>query len=177
MKKRRANVNVIILLIVTFLGFIAAGCSIDSPQPAEIGEQVKALGDELAPNPELSPREVVKIQIEALQYNNDQDKGIEVTFRFASPSNKRVTGPLARFRRMIKGSAYSSMLNHKIAEYGPLELSGDMASQQVTIIEPNGKASIYIFELSKQTEAPCIGCWMTDSVTIIPTRRQEIQGA
>ena len=130
-----------------------------------------------APTPELEPADVVRIQVEALRGNSPLDEGIELTYRFASPSNKRVTGPLARFRRMIKGSAYSSMLNHKIAEYGPLKISGNTASQQVTIIEPNGKAAIYLFELSKQMEAPCKGCWMTDSVTIIPTRRQEIQGA
>ncbi len=45
------------------------------------------------PDPSLSPQDVVSIQIEALQ-NNDipyEDRGIEVTFNFASPVNKRMT--------------------------------------------------------------------------------------
>ena len=39
------------------------------------------------PDPSLSPQDVVSIQIEALR-NNDtpyEDRGIEVTFNFASP--------------------------------------------------------------------------------------------
>ena len=43
------------------------------------------------PDPSLSPQDVVSIQIEALR-NNDipyADRGIEVTFNFASPANKR----------------------------------------------------------------------------------------
>ena len=51
------------------------------------------------PDPSLSPQDVVSIQIEALR-NNDtpyENRGIEVTFNFASPANKRITGPLERF--------------------------------------------------------------------------------
>ena len=55
------------------------------------------------PDPSLSPQDVVSIQIEALR-NNDtpyEDRGIEVTFNFASPTNKRATGPLERFKVMV----------------------------------------------------------------------------
>ncbi len=44
------------------------------------------------PDPSLSPQDVVSIQIEALR-NNDtpyENRGIEVTFNFASPANKRL---------------------------------------------------------------------------------------
>ena len=69
------------------------------------------------------------------------------------------------------------MLNHKTAEYGPLEISDDTATQRVTIIDPNGKAFVYLFKLSKQTAGPCPDCWMTDSVIAVPTRQQRLEGA
>ena len=50
---------------------------------------------DLVPRPELSPQQVVQYQVDALQQNDDpkSDAGIERAFRFASPSNKQVTGP------------------------------------------------------------------------------------
>jgi hypothetical protein len=120
---------------------------------------------------------VIKIQVEALQNNDDQDTGIEITFRFASPANKQITGPLGRLKRLIKNPLYSPLLNHKSVEYSPLEISGDTATQRVTIIEANGKATLYLFKLSKQTGPPCAGCWMTDGVMQVPTSKQNLQGA
>ena len=37
------------------------------------------------PEPELKPNDVVRLQLLAMQQNDDSDFGIEVTFRFASP--------------------------------------------------------------------------------------------
>ena len=59
------------------------------------------------PDPSLSPQDVVSIQLEALR-NNDtpyDNRGIEVTFNFASPANKRITGPIERFAAMVRGGA------------------------------------------------------------------------
>jgi len=163
-------------LVIAFL-LIVAGCSLTLAPQTENAEQAAALSDELQPNPHLSPADVIKIQVQALQHNNAGDRGIDVTFRFASPANKHVTGPLNRFKRILKSPDYRPMLNHKTAEYGPLEISDDTATQRVTIIDPNGKAKIYLFKLSKQSDGPCKGCWMTDSVIFIPTKKQNLQGA
>jgi hypothetical protein len=155
-----------------------SGCSTFTLQAPEI--QSEALIESPAqfePNPALSPEEVVKIQVEALQKNDDLDRGIEVTFKFASPANKEITGPLYRFKQLVKNPVYRPMLNHKLAEYGPMEISGDIASQRVTIIERNGQATVYIFSLSKQNGPGCEGCWMTDSVGVLPTRKQDLEGA
>ena len=58
----------------------------------------------LSPNNTISPKEVVKIQLIGLQQNDLEykDSGIEQTWKFAHPSNKRVTGPLSNFKMMIK---------------------------------------------------------------------------
>ncbi len=165
------------LLAATALALLLSGCSLDLTRQSELEEEISALSDELTPNPDLSPEEVVKTQVEALQHNNSDDKGIEVTFRFASPANKHITGPLGRFRKLIKSSAYSPMLNHKMAEYDPVEKSGDTVTQRVTIIGNNGAATIYLFQLSKQSDPPCKDCWMTDSVIAVPSKKQNLQGA
>ena len=166
------------VLIGIILLFIMAGCSLSLTQPAD-GEGQTSITDveQLQPNPNLTPEDVIRIQVEALQNNDRDDTGIEITFRFASPANREFTGPLNRFKRMVKSPAYSPMLNHKLAEYGPLEVSEESASQRVTIIDPNGNATVYLFSLSKQSDPSCEGCWMTDSVLVMPVRQQRLDGA
>ena len=68
----------------------------------------------LQPNSKIKPSEVVKIQLLGLQKNNDgfEDSGIEQTWNFAHPNNKKATGPLDKFKRMIKGNNYQMMINH-----------------------------------------------------------------
>ena len=64
--------------------------------------------DLLKPNESILPSEVVKIQLTGLQKNdlNFKDSGIEQTWNFAHPNNKKVTGPLPNFKRMLKGDSY-----------------------------------------------------------------------
>ena len=60
----------------------------------------------MKPSKNLSAYDVVKIQLEALKNNNKNDDGIKVTWLFAHPDNKKVTGPYERFRIMIYGQQY-----------------------------------------------------------------------
>jgi hypothetical protein len=65
-----------------------------------------ARGAELAPDPALDPADAVRVQVQALAENGADDAGIALTFRFASPDNRRQTGPLGRFVAMVKGPVY-----------------------------------------------------------------------
>ena len=128
----------------------------------------EALGAEpgLRPRFDYPPEEVVRIQIRALGDNDrpHPDAGIEVAFRFASPANRKATGPLPQFIEMVHNPAYRPMLNHRGARYGKLKREGDHASQTV-ILKTRGSSRVgYLFQLSRQTEAPFKDCWMTDSV-------------
>ena len=58
------------------------------------------------PEPALKPNDVGRLQLLAMQQNDDSDFGIEVTFRFASPSNKIQTGPLKRFISLVRNPSY-----------------------------------------------------------------------
>ena len=117
------------------------------------------------PEPELKPNDVVRLQLLAMQQNDDSDFGIEVTFRFASPSNKIQTGPLKRFIRLVRNPSYRPLLNHINATFIELNIEEDFAVQDVIITTSNGERIGYRFRLSIQKGPLYPGCWMTDSVT------------
>jgi hypothetical protein len=121
---------------------------------------------EIAPSPQYAPNEVVGIQMRALGNNDSpqENAGIEITFRFASPSNRTVTGPLEKFQGLFLSPTYKPMLNHARLEVGPATLAGDTAMVPVLVIDSHGKSIGYMFSLSQQTEPPYEDCWMTDSV-------------
>ena len=60
--------------------------------------------DLIKPSNSIKPKEVVQIQLTGLMNNDDQfkDRGIEQTWSFAHPDNKKNTGPLPNFKMMIK---------------------------------------------------------------------------
>jgi hypothetical protein len=125
-----------------------------------------AASDATEPDPGLTPEQVISIQLEALKSNRDLsgDRGIAISFNFASPANRRMTGPLARFIEMVKNPLYAIMLNFERYEAAKIEIDGDVARQRVTLIDAKGNRSLFLFVLSKQKEAPYKDCWMTDVV-------------
>ena len=150
------------LLATSAPNALAQGEGVRSPNP---------LSDALVPEPALSPGDVVRIQLEALRHNDEQNRGIEVAFRFASPANRANTGPLPRFIAMIKEGPYALLLDFVEATYGPVETVAGRARQPVTLT--GSRSSItYWFYLSRQTERPYVDCWMTDAVYIAESAGQ-----
>ena len=87
-----------------------------------------AKADLVKPNNGIEPFQVVKIQLRSLKKNDypKQDNGIEQTWEFAHPNNKKNTGPLGRFKAMIKGKSYEMLINHldhKVVEIKSAELT------------------------------------------------------
>lgn len=118
------------------------------------------------PSAQQLPGDVVRIVIEALA-NNDEpfaDAGIETTFAFASPANKAGTGPLPRFRQMVKSPTYGIMIDHVEHEFSEVVLTGSSAYQMVRIEGANGARVIFAFRLSLQRDGLFAGMWMTDAV-------------
>ena len=124
------------------------------------------------PEPKLKPNDVVRLQLLAMQQNDDSDFGIEVTFRFASPANKKQTGPLKRFIGLVRNPSYRPLLNHINATFIELTVEEVFAIQDVIITTSNGERIGYRFRLSIQKGPLCPGCWMTDSV--IPFKVMEV---
>jgi hypothetical protein len=123
------------------------------------------------PHRELTPRQVVETVMESLR-NNDApspDTGIATTFAFASPANKRFTGPLPRFIAMVHEPTYAPMLNWDLIKYGRTMIVNDRAQLPVQLIDARGELSMFVFDLSRQSGGELDGCWMTDGVARLPT--------
>ena len=122
----------------------------------------------LKPNSDIKPSEVVKIQLSGLQKNdlNFKDSGIEQTWNFAHPNNKKVTGPLPNFKRMIKGDSYQMMLNHlshTITELGSTE---KWAQFEVIILDKNKIYHKFNWQVEKYTDDGLLkDCWLTTMVS------------
>ena len=151
------------LLAIALALDAASGFARESPSGG-----ANPLSVSLVPTPALSPGDVIRIQLEALRHNDEQDRGIAVAFRFASPANRANTGPLPRFIAMIEQGPYALMLDFREADYGPVETVADQARQRVTLTGERSSMT-YWFYLSRQSEAPYADCWMTDAVYIEPS--------
>lgn len=119
------------------------------------------------PDPALTPEQVVDIQLQALQFNDSPtpNAGIAQTFALAHPSNKRVTGPLPRFERMIRTPAYAPLLGH--AAHQIERLSGDesVVRFRVFVELANGKTLQYLWEVKRVLDGPDQGAWLTTKVS------------
>jgi hypothetical protein len=124
--------------------------------------------DLLIPNNSILPAEVVKIQLVALK-NNDkkfEDSGIEQTWNFAHPNNKKNTGPLPNFKMMIKGNSYRMLLNHISHTITELGSSDNWVQFEVIILDKDKIYHKFNWQVEKFTpEGPLQDCWLTTVVT------------
>ena len=120
------------------------------------------------PNSSIKPSEVVKIQLNGLKYNNQdfKDSGIEQTWNFAHPKNKKVTGPLDNFKRMIKGDSYQMMINHLSHTITKLGSDNNWAQFEVIILDKNKIYHKFNWQVEKYTiEGALKDCWLTTMVS------------
>ena len=123
----------------------------------------------LRPTCERPPSLVVAIQLGALRNNDATDAGIRTVFAFASPRNRRFTGPFEGFREIVTSSTYAPLVNHSRVDYGPLEVQDAIATQRVTVYDANGTATTYDFALRRQPGGRYDGCWMNEGVSPVST--------
>ena len=122
----------------------------------------------LKPNSAINPSDVVKIQLTGLQQNdaNFNDSGIEQTWNFAHPNNKKVTGPLDTFKRMIKGDSYQMMINHLSHTITQLGGSDKWAQFEVVILDKDKIYHKFNWQVEKYTlEGDLKDCWLTTMVS------------
>ena len=122
----------------------------------------------LNPNSNIKPKEVIEIQLTGLQKNDSKfkDSGIEQTWNFAHPNNKRVTGPLDNFKRMIKSDSYQMMINHLSHTITEIGSSDKWAQFEVIILDKNKIYHKFNWQVEKYTlEGALKDCWMTTIVT------------
>ena len=124
--------------------------------------------DLIIPDNSILPSKVIKIQLDALM-NNDkefEDSGIEQTWNFAHPNNKRNTGPLPNFKMMIKGDSYQMMLDHLSHTITELGSSDKWAQFEVIILDKNKIYHKFNWQVEKYTmDGPLKDCWLTTMVS------------
>ena len=127
-----------------------------------------AFGDLIKPNIEIEPKKVVKIQLSALMKNNDpyKDSGIIQTWEFAHPNNQKITGPLEKFKNMIKTDSYSMLINHSNHEILEIYMSSKIATFEVTVLDDEKKYYKFKWQVEKyEREGQLKDCWLTTAVS------------
>tara|TARA_B100002019_G_scaffold72629_1_gene62732 strand:+ start:194 stop:667 length:474 start_codon:yes stop_codon:yes gene_type:complete len=120
------------------------------------------------PNNLIMPNEVIKIQLVGLMNNdkNFKDSGIEQTWNFAHPENKKYTGPLPHFKMMIKGKSYQMLLNHISHTITEVGSSDKWAQFEVIILDKEKIYHKFNWQVEKYTgEGPLKDCWLTTMVS------------
>jgi len=129
---------------------------------------VTTRADIIKPNNGIEPYQVVKIQLKSLMKNNDPFKnaGIEQTWEFAHPNNKKFTGPLKRFKNLLNSESYKMLLNHIDHNIAEVKSTDSITVYEVTVL---GKGKNYYkfrwivekYDLDGSLE----GCWLTTIVS------------
>ena len=126
------------------------------------------LADIIKPSINIEPKEVVKIQLSALMKNDfpNIDSGIIQTWEFAHPNNQKVTGPIEKFKNMLKNDSYSMLLNHSNHEVLEVYKSNKVATFEVTVLDKEKKYYKFKWQVEKYTrEGSLKDCWLTTAVS------------
>ena len=120
------------------------------------------------PNSMILPAQVIKIQLIGLMNNDEKfkDSGIEQTWNFAHPENKKNTGPLPNFKMMIKSRSYQMLLNHLNHTITNVGSSDKWAQFEVIILDKEKIYHKFNWQVEKYTkEGPLKDCWLTTMVS------------
>ncbi|MAH84474.1 MAG: hypothetical protein CBB68_09110 [Rhodospirillaceae bacterium TMED8] len=119
------------------------------------------------PSPHFTPHEVVAIQLAALKVNDvpKPDYGIQQTWIFAHPDNKRITGPIQRFSTMIKDTNYQVLLNHIESSIEVVSNDYQQALFNIRIFLQNGDVYGCRWKVARVNDGVYTGSWMTIGVS------------
>ena len=120
------------------------------------------------PNNGIEPFLVVQIQLRSLKQNDNpkKDNGIEQTWEFAHPNNQKNTGPLDRFKTMIKSKSYRMLLNHLDHKVAEIKSTDSTAIFEVTVLDKDKAYYKFNWTVEKYTaEGSLKGCWLTTMVS------------
>ena len=120
------------------------------------------------PNKKIEPYRVVEIQLKSLKDNDKHfvDSGIKQTWEFAHPNNQKNTGPLERFKSMIKGDSYVMLLNHLDHKIVQIDSNDLIALFEVTILDKDKTYYKFNWQVEKYIKDGFLkDCWLTIMVS------------
>lgn len=115
--------------------------------------------------PQMNAKDIIRLQMNSLQKNKN-DSGIKLAFKYASPENKKSTGPYSNFKRMVQNKNYKHLLNCKSWKFVPKTIRkkrDEEYSILVEVLSKDNKKYNYRFTLTRQ---PKTLFWRTDSVIL-----------
>ena len=124
--------------------------------------------DLLRPNPSIEPKEVILIQLSALQNNNNPfiNAGIAQAWEIAHPLNRQYTGPIEKFTNMIYSKSYVILLDHLDHKIQFFNNIGFKYEYYVEMTDKKGNQYGFIWTVEKVEEQyEFTNCWMTISVS------------
>ncbi len=127
-----------------------------------------SISEIVEPSSKIEPYQVIKIQLNSLMKNDNprKDSGIEQTWNFAHPNNKQYTGPLEKFKTLLKGNSYSMLLNHSEHVIKQVYISEDVATFEVMVLDIDKNYYKFKWQVEKyQKDGPLKDCWLTTAVS------------
>ena len=124
--------------------------------------------DLIKPSSNFKPFEVLMIQLNSLKNNNEpyKDAGIEQTWEFAHPNNKKYTGPLEKFKILLSSDSYKMLLNHIDHNIIEVKTTDSKAAYEVTILGEGKNYYKFRWIVEKyQIDGPLKDCWLTTAVS------------
>ena len=151
------NLVISLLLFCASPALAANVLMVTETQPSQI----------ILPSPQLSPEDVVEIQLLGLKLTKGDSSSVEMqqVWAFAHPSNKAITGPLARFARLFDMPAYRPLLGHSTHQITRLTQTDDYVQMQVQITGKDSQSYVYFWTVGRANAGPEAGSWMTMSVS------------
>lgn len=146
----------LILLLVLLIGLIMVSKTCKTIKGKKYCTKLK---------PQMTARDIIKIQMNAMQANNRNNSGIRAAFKYASPENKKKTGPFPKFKRMLLSDNYKHLLNNQKWKIVPKTIKkkrDELYSVLVEVLSSHDdKNHRYRFTLTRQIPSLF---WRTDSV-------------
>lgn len=133
--------------------------------------------------PKMSAQDIIRIQLKDLQNNNVKNSGVRTAYLFASPANKKQTGPYKKFERMVYSEVYKHLIKSKSwkIKHTSIQKTDRTYSVLVDVVSSyDNQTYTYLFELSRQydhqKQKPLYdryskmyldNYWRTDSVQLV----------
>ncbi len=140
--------------------------SVGGPSHAD-APNVREFVDSGIPKSHFSPAEVVSLQVQSIRDAATTPERLRICYSLASPNNREVTGPFARFSQMVMTPPYDRLATCHDWQVGSATIEKDYAAVLVSTVSESGDATAFRFLLRQYDEAPYRGCWLTEVVQVL----------
>ena len=140
--------------------------SVGGPSKAVTPDENRFIDSDI-PKSHFSPAEVVALQVRSIRDSILDRTHLAVCYSLASPQNREVTGPFARFAEMIMTPPYDRLAVCQDWQVGGAAIERDYAAVLVSTVSKDGETTAFRFLLHRHEEEPYKGCWLTEAVQVL----------